>query len=291
MAELNKSMRPEAGIGTDGKASDQAAGLPVRMRHKGRDRLIRLRRLTLPILLLIGWQVLAESGAFKPVFMPPLQNIGGRMIELIENGVLIAAIGASLGRLFAGFALAVIVGVSIGLLVTRLAFAEQVAVRLLSALLATPAVAWTPLFMLWFGLGNPATIALIVFVASVPIALNTWSGIRTVDRIYLRVAESMNVRGLLRFYKVTLPAAFAPVLSGIRLGFARAWHGLVGGELLAGAATGLGALVTKGLVFLDTPSMISGVLAIACFAYLTERLIFERIERLMLQRWGLMQLG
>jgi NitT/TauT family transport system permease protein len=101
----------------------------------------------------------------------------------------------------------------------------------------------------------------------------------------------MNVRGLRRFHKVVLPAAFAPILSGVRLGFARGWHGLVAGELLAGTVTGLGALVTKGLVFLDTPSMLSGVLTIACFAYLTERLLFERLERRMLQRWGLVPAG
>jgi ABC-type nitrate/sulfonate/bicarbonate transport system permease component len=253
-----------------------------------RDSVIRMRRFIVPALLLVGWQVLAESGAFKPIFMPPLQVVGARVIGLVETGVLTAAVAASLGRLFAGFAVAVILGVLLGVLITRLAFAEQAAIRLLSGLLSTPAVAWTPLFMLWFGLGNPATIALIIFVATVPIALNSWSGIRDVDRIFVRVADSMNVRGFARFRKVTLPAAFAAVLAGIRLGFARSWHGLVAGELLAGATSGLGALVTKGLVFLDTPSMLAGILAIACLAYLTERVIFERIERHMLQRWGLM---
>lgn len=290
MSLLKQDMASAAGPAT-GRTGQRAAAsaVPARAGFRIPDWVVRLRRLTLPLVLLIAWQVCAESGMFKPVFMPPLQTIAVRIVDLTRSGVLVYAIGASLGRLFVGFGLAVIIGVSIGLLVTRLAFAEQVAVRLLSALLATPAVAWTPLFMLWFGLGNPATIALIVFVACIPIALNTWSGIRTVDRVYVRVAESMNVRGLRRFIKVILPAAFAPVLSGVRLGFARGWHGLVAGELLAGAATGLGALVTKGLVFLDTPSMIAGVLAIACFAYLTERLFFERIERVMLQRWGLMQ--
>ncbi|HVZ54813.1 MAG TPA: ABC transporter permease [Pseudolabrys sp.] len=239
------------------------------------------------MLLLTVWQVVAESGLFKPVFMPPLQAIGQRFVELAGNSVLLDSIGASLGRLFAGFAIAVVLGVGLGLFVTRLGFAEQMAVRLLSALLATPAVAWTPLFMLWFGLGSPATIALVVFVATVPIAINTWTGIRNVDRVYIRVADSVNIRGARRFYKVILPAAFALILSGVRLGFARGWHGLVAGELLAGASTGLGVLVTKGLVFLDTPSMLVGVLAIACFAFLTERLFFERLERRMLQRWGL----
>ena len=280
LPETSQRARRTGGAGTRGALAP---------RHRFPHQFVRLRRLTLPLLTLVAWQAVAESGVFKPVFMPPLQAIVQRVYELSANGVLIGAVGASLGRLFAGFAIAVMVGAAIGLFVTRLAFAEQMAVRLLSALLATPAVAWTPLFMLWFGLGNPATIALVVFVGAIPIALNTWSGIRAVDKVYIRVADSVNIRGMRRFYKVILPAAFAPVLSGVRLGFARSWHGLVAGELLAGAASGLGVLVTKGLVFLDTPSMIVGVLAIACFAYLTERLIFERIEHLMLQRWGLMQ--
>lgn len=254
-------------------------------------RLLHLRRLALPALFLVAWQALAESGLFKPIFMPPLQAIGARVLDLVRSDVLLPAAAVSMGRLTIGFSFAAILGVALGLLVTRLGFAEQLAVRLLSALLATPAVAWTPLFMLWFGLGNPATVALIVFVGTVPIALNTWSGLRDVDRIYLRVAESMNVRGAERFRKVALPAAFAPVLAGIRLGFARSWHGLVAGELLAGAASGLGVLVTKGLVFLDTPSMITGVMTIAGLAYVTERLVFERLERHMLTRWGLLRQG
>lgn len=250
------------------------------------SRVVRLRRLILPLLLIIAWQLVAESGAFKPVFMPPLQIIAVRFFTLASNGILPQAIAASLGRLFIGFALAVILGIGLGVLTTRLAFAERVAIGLLSALLATPAIAWTPLFMLWFGLGNPATIALIVFVATIPIALNTWSGIRTIDQTLLRVADSMNVRGMRRLWKVLLPAAFAPILTGLRLGFARSWHGLVAGELLAGVGTGVGALLTKGLAFIDTPSMISALTTIAVLSYLTERTIFERIERLMLQRWG-----
>lgn len=251
-------------------------------------RLLHLRRLALPALFLVVWQALAASGLFKPIFMPPLQAIGGRIFDLVRTDVLLPAAAVSMGRLAVGFAIAVMVGVALGFLITRLGFAEQLAARLLSALLSTPAVAWTPLFMLWFGLGNPATIALIVFVGTVPIALNTWSGLRDVDGIYLRVAESMNVRGAERFRKVALPAAFAPVLAGIRLGFARSWHGLVAGELLAGAASGLGVLVTKGLVFLDTPSMLTGVVTIAGLAYVTERLVFEKLERHMLARWGLL---
>ena len=274
-----------AGLGQSGLT---AHGPPAGVRARGRS-MLRLRRLIVPALLLLTWQAVAQSGMFKPIFMPPLQAIGARIVDLVRTDVLLPAAMISMGRLAAGFSIAVVLGLALGLLITRLGFAERLAVRLLSALLATPAVAWTPLFMLWFGLGNPATIALIVFVGTVPIALNTWSGLSEVDRIYVRVAQSMNVHGLERFRKVMVPAAFAPILAGIRLGFARSWHGLVAGELLAGAASGLGVLVTKGLVFLDTPSMITGVLTIATLAYVTERLVFERLEQQMLTRRGLRQ--
>lgn len=275
---------PTAGLQQSGLTASRApAGLHAR------EAVLLLRRLVVPALLLLAWQAVAQSGMFKPIFMPPLQAIGARIVDLVRSDVLVPAAMISMGRLAAGFSIAVVLGLALGLFLTRLGFAERLAVRLLSALLATPAVAWTPLFMLWFGLGNPATIALIVFVGTVPIALNTWSGLAEVDRVYLRVAQSMNVRGFARFRKVMVPAAFAPILAGVRLGFARSWHGLVAGELLAGAASGLGVLVTKGLVFLDTPSMITGVLTIAALAYVTERLVFERLERQMLTRRGLRQ--
>ncbi|MGQ7793662.1 ABC transporter permease [Faunimonas sp. B44] len=248
---------------------------------------IRLRRFITPLILIVGWQGLAISGMFRPIFMPPLDLVAARFVELLSSGILLQAAAASLATLFAGFFVAVFVGIAVGLLVSSLGFAEQMAVRFLSALLATPAVAWTPLFLLWFGLGAPATIALIIFVSSVPIALNTWSGIRNVDRVFLRVARSMGVTGSRRFFKVVMPAAFASILTGLRLGFARGWHALVAGELLAGASVGLGVLITRGRVFLDTPTMIVGVLGIALFAYVTERMIFERVESRMLRRRGL----
>lgn len=248
-----------------------------------------MRRALVPLALLIAWQMLAESGMFRPIFMPPLQTIAQRIYELTVSGLMLEAAFASLWRLLFGFVLGSAAGVVIGLIVTRLAFFEQMAVRLLGALLATPAVAWTPLFILWFGLGDPATVALVVFSSTLPVALNTWSGIRSVDRIYVRVAMSHNVTGAKQFLKVILPAAFASVISGLRLGFARGWHGLVAGELLAGTSTGLGVIITSGRVFLDTASMFAGVLALAVLAYATERALFERFERRMLQRWGLLQ--
>lgn len=249
----------------------------------------RPRRFVTPLVLICIWQALAMSGYFRPIFMPPLEDVASRLVDLLTNGVLLEAAAASLLTLFAGFAVAVVSGITIGLLVSTFGFAEQMAVRFISALLATPAVAWTPLFLLWFGLGAPATVALIIFVSSIPIALNTWSGIRNVDPIFLRVSKSMGVGGARRFFKVIMPAAFASILTGLRLGFARGWHALVAGELLAGASIGLGVLITRGRVFLDTPTMIVGVLGIALFAYVTERLIFEQAEQRMLRRRGLAQ--
>lgn len=246
-----------------------------------------MRRLAGGLIILSLWEILAHSGLFREIFMPSLESVVVRMVTLTSQGAFLEAALASGRRLVIGFVIAAMIGFTLGALMGRLAWIERALIRVLMALLATPAVAWVPLFMLWFGLGDRATIALIIFASTVPVAINTWSGTKSVDSTIIRAAHSMNTRGPRLFVKVILPAAMAFILAGLRLGVAQAWRALVAGELLTGTQAGLGVLITRGRTFIDTPTMLAGVLGIALLAYLSERFVFMGIERATIEKWGM----
>ncbi|HUY47582.1 MAG TPA: ABC transporter permease subunit [Streptosporangiaceae bacterium] len=246
-----------------------------------------LRKSALPACMALAWEITAHSGIFSQLFMPSLEAIAARVVQLLSNGVLLNAVAASLSRLVSGFSLGLIIGIAGGVALTRLGIMEGMAGRLIAALLASPVVAWTSLFVLWFGIGGPATTALVTFSSSLPIMLNTWLGLRQTDPIFARVADFLEVGRIRRIISVTVPAASVSIFTGARLGFAQGWHALVAGEMLAGATHGLGVLIVNGRTFLDTPAMITGVATIGVLAYTTEVVVFGLIERRTLIRWGL----
>ena len=98
------------------------------------------------------------------------------------------------------------VGVPIGILMGRFRRVERFFLPLVSVLMPIPSLAWVPVFILWFGLGNAATIALVFYAATFPVIFNTWTGVRSVNRLWIRSAEAMGADEKALFQKVVLPA-------------------------------------------------------------------------------------
>ena len=115
-----------------------------------------------------------------------------------------------------------------------------------------PGLAYAPLFVLWFGLGNLPAVLLVAFAAAFPIVLNTWTGVKAVKEIWIRAAQAMGARDRQLFWKVVLPGALPYILTGLRLGLARAWRVLVAVEMLTSVRLGLGWLIFGAREFLNT---------------------------------------
>lgn len=237
----------------------------------------------------IAWEIVARSGMFPRKLFPTLGDIAETFWALTISGILPHHAAETILRLIAGFALAAAVGVLIGIMMGRSRRAEDYTLPLVAILAPIPGIAYAPLFLLWFGLGNFSTILLVAFVSSFPIVFNTWTGVKAVKEIWLRSAQAMGANDRRLFRHVILPGALPYILTGLRLGLAQAWRVLVGVEMLAAVSWGLGWLIFGAREFLNTDVMLCGVAVIGLIGLALEKLVFQKLEDYTLVRWGMMR--
>ena len=248
------------------------------------------RFLSLAPFIVVGalWEFVARAGIFPPRLFPSLETVATTFAQLTVSGILPHHAALTLYRLAAGFALAAIAGVVLGIAMGRWRRAEAVLMPLVSIGAPIPGLAYAPLFLLWFGLGDSGSIVLVAFVSAFPVALNTWTGVKAVKEVWVRAARTMGAddRRLFRF--VILPGALPYILTGLRLGLAQAWRILVAVEMLAAVPWGLGWLIFGAREFLNTDAMLAGIALIAVIGLVLEKRVFERLERFTVVRWGMM---
>jgi len=234
------------------------------------------------------WQAFALYGPFPPKLFPTVDKIVSAFVRLILNGVLPIHAASTLLRLVVGFLLGAVVGVALGLVMGRSRRAEDVLVPVVSVFNPIPGLAYAPLFVMWFGLGDLPAILLVGFAAAFPVAVNTWTGVKAVKDIWIRAAQGMGAGERQMFRKIVLPGALPYVLTGLRLGVARAWRVLVAVEMLTAVSLGLGWLIFGAREFLATDVMLAGIAVIGLVGLGLEKLVFEPIERRTIERWGML---
>ena len=235
------------------------------------------------------WESFARSGLFSPALTPSVVDIARALAGMIASGALGLHVLATLGRILVGLAAASLVGVPLGMLMGRSRPVERFFLPLVSVLSPIPSLAWVPLFILRFGLGNAAAIALVVYAAIFPLVLNTWTGVRSINRLWLRAAQAMGADGRAVFLKVVLPGALPFVIAGFRQAFARSWIAVVGGEMIAATTRGLGFVIFDAKEYLNADVMMGSLLVIGLLGLGFERLVFETIERRSVGRWGMIR--
>jgi NitT/TauT family transport system permease protein len=235
------------------------------------------------------YEALARSGYFAPALLPTLPAIVKTLLASIADGTMIRHAVFTLYRVMFGFGLAVVVGIPLGILMARFAAIENFCLPLVSALMPIPSFALVPLFMLWFGIGNLTTILIVFYAATFPMVFNTWSGVRSVNPIWLRSAGAMGADEQKLFWKVIIPGASPFIITGMRQAFLRAWIAVVGAEMIAASDWGLGWVIFDAKEFLNADLMLSSLLVIGAIGYAFERLVFGSIERATVQRWGMVR--
>jgi NitT/TauT family transport system permease protein len=247
-----------------------------------------LTRGAITLLVVAGiYEAVARSGYFAPVLMPPLGIVAHTLVAMILDGSMLLHAGATLYRVLVGFSLAVAVGLPLGVLMGRFRPVEHFVLPLTSALMPIPSLAWVPVFILWFGLGNTVTILIVFYAALFPMLLNTWSGVRSVNPIWLRAAGAMGANERALFWKVIIPGASPFIIAGLRQSFLRSWIAVIGAEMLAASNWGLGWVIFDAKEFLDTDVMLASLVVIGVIGFVTERLVFGSIERATIYRWGM----
>jgi len=236
-----------------------------------------------------AWEVFARSGIYKRALTPTIEDIFTVTLKHLGSGVLLADIAFTLYRLLAGFLIGALAGIILGALMARLRLVERFFQPLVSVLNPIPSLAWIPLFILWFGLGETATIVLVAFATVIPVTINVWTGGRAVNEVWLRAAESMECRSSRLFFKVILPASVPFIVSGLRGGMGRGWRAVVAGEMIAATSHGLGWVIFNSIAFLNTDVMLSAILFIGLIGLLIENWVFVAIERATVMRWGMLR--
>jgi NitT/TauT family transport system permease protein len=241
------------------------------------------------LVLLAIWEGFARSGMFSTAMTPPLESIGAIMWQMVADGSLAINAAATLVRVFIGLAISFAVAVPLGVLMARYWVAERIFLPVLSVLLPIPSLAWVPLFILWFGIGDLATILVVVYASIFPLVYSVWTGVRAVNPLWLRAAAVMGADEATLFRKVIWPGALPYIITGLRLSFGRAWIGVIGGELLASPKLGLGEIIFNAAEFLSAGIMLSTLIAIGAIGVFFERLVFQRLEAVTVRRWGMVQ--
>jgi NitT/TauT family transport system permease protein len=198
---------------------------------------------------------------------------------------------ATLARVLIGFGLAVAVGLPLGVLMARFRPVEHFVLPLASALMPIPSLAWVPVFILWFGLGDLVTVLIVFYAALFPMLLNTWSGVRAVNPIWLRAAGAMGANERRLFWKVIIPGASPFIIAGLRQSFLRSWIAVIGAEMLAASNWGLGWVIFDAQQFLNADVMMASILVIGLIGFAAERLVFGSLERATIYRWGMARMA
>jgi len=254
------------------------------------ERTRSLLRGTVTLLVVAAvYEATARSGVFPRALLPTLPKVAGTLVDLIADGTMLRHAGYTLYRMLLGFALAIVVGLPLGILMGRFRPLESFFLPLVSALMPIPSLAWVPVFILWFGLGNTVSVLIVFYAAMFPMVLNAWSGVRSVNQIWLRAAGAMGADETALFWKVILPGASPFIITGLRQAFLRSWIAVVGAEMIAASDWGLGWVIYDAKEFLNADVMLASLAVIGLIGFVFERLVFGSIERATVQRWGMVR--
>jgi NitT/TauT family transport system permease protein len=239
------------------------------------------------LVLLAIWEGFARSGMFSTAMTPPVESVARTLWGMLADGSLVKNAGVTLLRVFFGLAVSFAIALPLGVLMARYWVVERIFLPVLSVLLPIPSLAWVPLFVLWFGIGNFATILVVVYASMFPLVFAVWTGVRAVNPLWLRAATVMGADETALFRKVIWPGALPYIITGLRLSFGRAWIGVIGGELLASPEFGLGEVIFNAKEYLQAGVMLATLTAIGVIGVFFERFVFQTLEAVTVRRWGM----
>jgi len=248
-----------------------------------------LRKTTLLILLTAAWEGYARL-INNPLLVPTFSATVQAFIEGFASGVLPGRVAYSVRVLLMGYS----AGIALATLLTAFSVVSRFGTDLLETLSSMfnplPAIALLPLALLWFGLGNPSLMFVMVHSVLWPVALNTHSGFTAVSVTLRMVGQNCGLRGLSYVLKLLIPAAFPSILTGLKIGWAFAWRTLIAAELVFGVSAGQGGLgwfIYENKNQLEVPSVFAGLFCVILIGLAVENLIFRNIEMRTVRRWGM----
>jgi len=254
------------------------------------ERILRndtVQRIAIIVLLIVIWETYARLLNYALLFPTFTETV---RVAWQDTGELAMRIGTTMRALLIGYA----AGLVCAGVLTTLAVASDFGARFLSTLTAMfnplPAIALLPLALIWFGLGTPSLVFVIIHSVLWAVALNTLTGFRAVPETLRMSGRNLGLKGVRYVLLILIPAAFPSILAGLKIGWAFAWRTLIAAELVFGASSrsgGLGWYIFAARSELDTARVFAGLLAVIVIGLLVEAVIFRAIEARTVKLWGM----
>ena len=227
--------------------------------------------------LLAIWELICQSGVVSSLFLPAPTAIISALLQMIADGEIGVSLAASLYRILAGFFIGSLVGLAVGLVTGTSALMDKIGTPIVNAIYPIPKIALLPLFILWLGIGELSKVTIIALGVFFPVAMNTYSGVKNVDTLLLKVAASFNASWWMTMKSVVLPNALPMIFAGLRLAAGTSLLLLVAAEMIA-AQVGIGALILHYGDLMITDRLMAGVIVLSLLG-LVFNLILQFLER------------
>lgn len=234
------------------------------------SRQLTLSLSTLVVLLAVWWAVAAQQWV-SPLFLPPPGQVLEKLITIagpqgFMDATLWQHLGASLMRILVALLAAVIIGVPVGIAMGLSPTVRGILDPLIELYRPVPPLAYLPLMVIWFGIGETSKILLIYLAIFAPVAMSALAGVKSAQQVRIRAAQSLGASRAQILLFVILPGALPEILTGLRIGLGVGWSTLVAAELIA-ATRGLGFMVQSAGEFLATDVVLAGIAVIAAIAF------------------------
>ncbi len=236
--------------------------------------------------IIVIWQIISMVGVWPDNIFPSPYEVAEDLAYSAADGSLFYGIATSMWRLAIGLTIAISGGVVLGIFMARIEVINQTVGSLVLGLQSIPSIAWVPLAILWFGFTAGGIIFVTAIGAIFAVTINTYTGVKNIDPHYIEAARNMGAKGSQLITAVLIPAAFPYMISGFKQGWAFAWRGVIGAELLF-SFLGLGFLLNAGRSLNDVSQVISIMIVIMIIGLVIDSLVFKKLENKVMSRWGL----
>lgn len=237
--------------------------------------------------LILVWEVTVRVSGWDPNVLPGPYKVLESMIELIANGSLFKHTVASLFRVTWGFCLAAILGIPLGMILGRSPVASMLLNPIINFLRPISPLAWIPLAMLWFGIGDQPAIFLIFLASFFPIVVATTVAVHSINPTYFYVAANFNFSRKEVIQKIVIPAIIPEIITALRLTVTIAWIVVVAAEMIA-VQSGLGYLILDSRNGLRLDYVMDGMIIIGLIGLYLDN-IMRRLGRIESASWGMSQ--
>ena len=236
------------------------------------------------VLIIIVWQGIDSAEIWPDNIFPSPIEVGEDLLYGISDGSLFYGIGTSMWRLVIGLSIAIGGGMLLGIFMARVETVNQTIGSLVLGLQSIPSVAWVPLAILWFGLSDSGIIFVTAIGAIFAVTINTYTGVKNIDPSFIEAARNKGATGGQLVTTILIPAAFPYMISGFKQGWAFAWRGVIGAELLF-SFLGLGFLLNVGRQLNDVSQVIAMMLVIMGIGILIDGFVFKKLEDKVMTKW------